>query len=554
MTIKRDTKAIIIIVVYVLALTISFSNKAYHIDDTAFLFIADQILKDPLRPYSFVVEWGDSTKPGTLLNDTPLGSYYIALISWLFGRSEIILHISYIIFPIIAGLSFYFIAKRFIYKPLIATLILVSTPTFLPNSHNLMFDVPVLSLFLLAIVLFIYGIDKENHKLLFFGGLAAGLAYLMKPTAVIVIPLLALYCFIKKKPKYIAYQIIPIIIIILFALHNYLFEDRILLLNYLSWVTGNKQSLKLLSAHFFSNLSYIGGATIFPFFLVWPFIKNKKNFVFMGISILIAAIVSILIYNLSSNFVSGRYTLFQLILFFFFTTSSTFFILAVLAENYKNIKLGMLKMLNITRSYYNTDAFFIFAWFIGIFIFNNWIVGGAVRWNTLFLPPLVLSYFLILKKYIINVNKFLLIILFLTAFIGVVVAYADYEYSNSYRNFAEAIPETYKTSSNIIHFLGGAGFQYYMTENGYRMLLNNDHTPKKGDIIIKARISFPRKMTPELMSRSELINVISFDGKIPVRIQNPEAHAGFYTYAGGFLPYSLSTSKLENFDIYYVKK
>lgn len=553
---NKDISYCMVIIAYTLILTLPFSNKAYHIDDAAYLYIADQIIKDPLRPYSFTVEWGNSAKSAIALNNPPLISFYIASISWLFARSETVLHLFYLIFPITAGIAFYFVAKRFIKFPLIATLLLVSTPTFLVNSHNLMFDVPIMSFFLLSVLLFMHGVDHSKHKYLFAGSMIAGFGYLAKPTGAVVIPLLALYCFIRKKHRYAYYQMIPLAFIALFALHNYLFEDSVMLLNYSSVLLENKSKLEIRAAYLFSNLSYIGGATIFPFFLLFPLILKKRGINFLAFSALIAAVVSALLYRLSSSFVSGRYSPFEVSLFFLFITLSIFFIFLLIYENFENATHGILDLLKIRKYNYNQDSFFVFAWFAGMFAFNSTIVGGSVRWNTLFLPPMLLSYFLILEKISakFSIKRILAPALVLTAIISLFVAYADYDYANSYRDFVRNTPHLYKTSSNTIHFLGGANFQYYMTEKGYRMLPANDNSPQKGDIIIKARESFPRKITPELQARIELINTVSYDGKIPIRTQNSKSHAGFYVYAGGFLPYSFSNSKLESFDIYYVKE
>jgi 4-amino-4-deoxy-L-arabinose transferase-like glycosyltransferase len=444
---------IVVIILFVLILALPFSNKAYHIDDTAFLYIADQIMKDPLRPYSFSLEWLSDTKSATELFDTPLVSYYIAFISWIFTRSEIILHISFIIFHIITGISFYYIVRKFINNSLISlisTLILLSTPTFIVNSQNLMPDVPMLSLFLLATALFIYGVDREKHVFLFLGSVVAGFAYLTKPNAIVIIPLFLLYCFLSKKSKYMIYQTIPLAFIILFAVHNYVFEGKVLLLSYLPFLTGAKESsFNVLAAYFFSNLSYIGGATLFPLFLLYPFILKKRNLIFLGFSVLITLIVSILLYNVSLNFLSGRYTLLQLSLFFIFTSFSIFFILLVIAENYKNTRLGVLNIVKLNKSEYDINTFFIFTWFIGIYTLNSGISGGAVRYNTLFLPPLLLSYFVLLKKYSkqfrINFFELSVLILIFTAITGLLVAYADYDYANSYRDFSNKIPQIYKT-------------------------------------------------------------------------------------------------------------
>lgn len=556
---KRQNIHILAIVLFVLALTLPFSNKAYHVDDAAFIYVADQIAKDPLRPYSFVLEWGGhSGELATHLLDTPLVSYYIALVSWLFGRFEMVLHISFILFSLTAGISFYFIAKKFIRWPLAAALIMVATPTFLVSSHNLMLDVPMISLFLLSIALFVYGVDESSHKLLLLGSLTAGLAYLAKPNALFLIPLMAFYCFIKKKPKYMAYQLIPVMFIVLFAVHNYYFEDRILIKEYAPFLYGKKESsISIAAAYFFSNLSYIGGGTIFTLFLLYPFILRRKNISLLSISLLFAGVSSYFLYRLSSGFVSGQYTYFQIFLFFAFVSGSSFFILINLSENYGNFKSAVSAILSLRKAQYGADSLFIFAWFLGMLLLNSGISGGAARYNTLFLPPLILSYFSVLEKYKgklgINSQKIALILAF-TAITGILAAYADYEYADSYRDFAKKFPQQYKNEGNSIFFTGGSGFQYYMAEKGYRLLYQNDNSPKKGDYVIKARLPSPRAISSGLMQRLDFVKTISYDAGIPVRTQNPAAHAGFYTYGGGFLPVSFSNSKLENFDVYYVKR
>lgn len=550
---------ILVIVLFVLALTLPFSNKAYHVDDVAFIYVADQIAKDSLRPYSFVLEWGGhSGELATHLLDTPLVSYYIALVSWLFGRSEMVLHISFVLFSLTAGISFYFIAKKFINWPLAASLVMAAAPTFLVSSHNLMLDVPMISLFLLSIALFVYGVNKSSHKLLLLGSMVAGLAYLAKPNAIFLIPLMAFYCFIKKKPIYISYQLIPVMVIILFAFHNYYFEDRVLIKEYAPFLYGKKESsISVAAAYFFSNLSYIGGGTIFTLFLFYPFVLRRKNLAMFSLSLLFAGISSYFLYRLSLGFVSGQYTYFQIFLFFAFVSGSSFFILINLSENYGNFKSAVSGILSMKKAQYDANRLFIFAWFLVMLLLNSGISGGAARYNTLFLPPLILSYFSILGKHKgkfgINKKKIALILAF-TAITGILAAYADYEYANLYRDFAGKFPQQYKNKDNTIFFTGGSGFQYYMAEKGYKLLYQNDSSPKKGDYVIKARLPSPRAISSELMQRLDFVKTIGYDAGIPVRTQNPAAHAGFYTYGGGFLPISFSDSKLENFDVYYVKK
>ena len=46
-----------IFVTLVVIISVPFLNKALHIDDPLFVYEAEQILKDPLHPYQFEINW-----------------------------------------------------------------------------------------------------------------------------------------------------------------------------------------------------------------------------------------------------------------------------------------------------------------------------------------------------------------------------------------------------------------------------------------------------------------------------------------------------------------
>ena len=145
-------------------------------------------------------------------------------------------------------------------------------------------------------------------------------------------------------------------------------------------------------------------------------------------------------------------------------------------------------------------------------------------------------------------------ILVLTLVFGISASYADYKFANQYRNFVSIVPEAYGTSTNQIWFSGGAGFEYYMLEKGYKIMQTEDNSMKKGDVFIVPEISFPRKIATKLLERSRLVATVVINDDFPVRTQNPEARAGHYTYAGGLLPFSFSNAALETYRIYEVEK
>ncbi len=544
-------KNLILLNFLVLAVTLPFINQAIHIDDTAFVYMARQIQKDPLRPYSFDFEWGSESGKATHLLDTPLVSYYISFLTAVFGEKEIFLHSFFIVFLLICANAFYFLSKRFLKNPVYPALLMISAPTIMVMSHTLMLDVPALAFLLLSVLFFLRGIDKNSNKFLILGSLFAGIAYMAKPTSVVAVPLLALYALLNKKFRKLFYLLIPLFIVLLWSLHNYFFEDSIMLLQYLPWIKNIKFSSGKLAAYMFSSLSYIGGATLFFVFLAYPFVRKKKNFFLYSLALLLSVLASATLYLKSSSFASGRYSFSELIMFALFVSSSLFFIAFAVKEAF----LMFSKIRNSEDISRFKDDAFLFLWLIGILVFNTFIVGGSVRYNALLLPPFILLYFRLLDKTALKekaIKRISLAIVALTIISGILVSYADYQYADAYRSFSNNIKGKYGNTQ--VWYLGHWGFQYYNDKNNFSVLGIGSNEPKKRDIIIKALIPSPRKIGEDLKSRIRLIDAVQYNSKFPIRVQNPEAHAGFYTYGGGFLPYSISTAPLETFEVYEVVK
>ena len=115
---------ILSIMILVLLLLISFATKAFHIDDTLVLYSARQITKTSLSGFpDTVINWLGIPQNIRTLSDSPLITRYAALIIGATGESELWLHIFFLIFPIIAIISMYFLSKRFTGYPLISTLL-----------------------------------------------------------------------------------------------------------------------------------------------------------------------------------------------------------------------------------------------------------------------------------------------------------------------------------------------------------------------------------------------------------------------------------------------
>jgi hypothetical protein len=88
-----------------IACLLPFAFKAFHIDDTFYIYCAQQIQADPLDFYGFSMNWhGNSMPVAIFANNPPLVGYYIAAVAALFGWGEAWLHIAFLI-PAIAAIT-----------------------------------------------------------------------------------------------------------------------------------------------------------------------------------------------------------------------------------------------------------------------------------------------------------------------------------------------------------------------------------------------------------------------------------------------------------------
>src|SRR5207253_2580136 len=90
-------------IVAVIAALVPFLNKAFHIDDPLFLWMAQQVSQHPADPYGFFVNWYVSAKPMfSIMQNPPLNAYYIALAAKFLGWTELAMHGAFLV-PAVAA-------------------------------------------------------------------------------------------------------------------------------------------------------------------------------------------------------------------------------------------------------------------------------------------------------------------------------------------------------------------------------------------------------------------------------------------------------------------
>jgi len=513
-----------------------FINKAFHIDDTFTINIAQAVNKNFINvPYVF------------FSNPILLGYYYAPVIR-LFGESEIWMHLFYLPFSLLVIASMYFLSLRFTGKGLLPTLSLVVTPAFIIMSHNIMLDIPLLGLFLTSLAVFIYGIDKNNKKLLFLSGVLAGLTVLVKYTGLILIPLMLFYCLLSDKRKYCLFLMIPIFLFSIWCVHNIIFYRS------LPFIQALLMRLHPLSAgtilkRVFTCLSFISGTSII-LFLLTPFILvNRKEF-FLLFSSFPIGLCPFLIKS-----IFGEYTFIEKVFLSLLFVLSLFLI------------FSMLKLYLSSRSKksYNKDRQFLFLWFFIILFFNISSQFVTARFILLLFPPMLLLFYekiITSRIYSKNIFRKLIIPFHVIVFLfSTVLAIGDFRFAGIYRDFVEYLQKNY--SDKMLYFGRLSYSDYYAW--GYSYYLNRyfPYGESKNSLIHSQDIflaSPTEAVLPIVIQGKSFTNdfnlnrflVGEVDYKSHVFLHNRKQRTGFYSYDWGLLPFKITFGKstLEKFNIY----
>ncbi len=193
-----------------------FVGKAFHMDDTLFMWTAKHIVEKPLDPYGFPVVWYRTAMPmSEVMENPPLAAYYGAAAGYAVGWSEYALHLAFFLPALAVVLGVYQLARELTSSPLLAGIITLVTPGFLVSSTGIMSDVPMLALWMIAITLWRWGLKEGRPLYLASSGLLIGACALTKYFGVCLVPLLLLYSIWKKKGLgvWALYLMIPVAIL-----------------------------------------------------------------------------------------------------------------------------------------------------------------------------------------------------------------------------------------------------------------------------------------------------------------------------------------------------
>ena len=475
----NDRKTLMWILAATIAPLLLFIQKPFHIDDSAFLEVAENILQHPLDPYHGAVALVDNDyhvfrtnniKPNTFesMSHPPLVPYVMAAVIKSYGKvSEIPLHVVFMIFPIAAAFASLSLAERFTKIPYVAVLFFVVSPIFVVNAQNLMTDVPTIAFVLSSIAAFIQGIDKQRRSLIIVAGLLAGLASLTRYVGLLTIPILFAYSLLNNKgskPAFIA-SLCAFAVFSVWLVQNFsIYGTAHLTASYsfYKYFYATHQKTNLVKT--VCDFSALGGLSLlFVFFVA---VMRIAKFKIVVLSSLAGALILLTFLKMQTGYLVG-YTVLSLAFLYLFLSSGLFLI----AES---IHYGLQSLKGKVISIRTEDVLFLFIWLsVSLLAALFFLPFGTARYVLPSLLPTVLILCMKIDLEMLKGKARLLKLCLVGTFVmSLVISFADFEYALTYKTFARNVREIYRTER--LWFIGEWGFRYYMKEIGANYLLSND--------------------------------------------------------------------------------
>ena len=525
----------IVVTLLVLAVTLPFLDKPFHIDDTVVLHVTGKILESFWDPFSGQIDWfGYERDLWKATTNPPFLSYFLAPFAWLSDYSEIVLHLAMLVFYLMLGLSFQSLSRRFL-APSYWPVLFLMTSVAVVVSGNVMRDIPGTALAVAGIALFVCGSDEDRGSLLFLGSLLAGLAVLTKYSAAVVLPVMAIYVLLQGKPRRVLWLSVAAAAVALWCLHNWILYGQVHIL-YL-FLERRSSASTLWQDKLFGAITVLGSSLLlFPALLGRTL--RKRRWLPLAACFLFSAVFVCWIQLEFAKELDLEYLLWL-----------------VVGSLAVSVPLsGCLIQKGLDR-----DSIFLTLWFGGVLLFSIFMVPfQAVRHVLPALPPLILLSFRYLgfskeipRTLLRKTFSFWLIV---QIGLATLVQLADYEYAESYRHFAGSVQATEK----VPWYVGHWGWKFYADRAGFRLMHRDGPYPRPGDLILwprKVHIGSVFQNDTGLRDQLELKSNRVYEGVFPVRTMDADSKAGFYSVGRGRLPYRFfPEGPLEEMRVYCVRE
>jgi len=505
-------------------------DKAYHVDDTAYLQMANWISKHPLHPMSGLLSWGADYEPIHFLNQPPLYCYLMAAWGWFFGWSEIAQHALMSIFTLWAIMAFYRLSRIVVPEPtLLPTVLFALTPA-LVVSQNTMFDVPLVAVWLefYRVLLDPETKDRWRYPL---AGLLCAAAMLIKYTSLVLLPALLLHILLASSLVRLVWIILPLGVLLAWSGFNYWEYGGVHL-------AGRPVAVRSLLTYIHSSfywVSVLGAITPFAslYFYAQKRAVHKRRWRIFWLCVLALFFISYIALCLWILVSPSRHMV-NVGLQAVFLLTGIGLVLILIAKAVKELLSNNLRVMDWMLLYWIISA----AGFIVVLA-----PFMAARHVLLALPPILLLLQAWLGTHAkVWVPRTTAIVM--TAILTITLASADRWYADIYRRQASSIKGLLPSDSNI-WFNSNWGWQWYAEQVGMRLFSNlpTSPFPQTGDYVV----STPGACCALPLPKS--LKLEPFETIVVERTTRMQRLASIAFYASGLQTWGYSYEPIERFQI-----
>ena len=479
-------RSYLILVAATLLCLIPFSGKAFHIDDTLFLFAAKQIVQHPLDPYGFNVVWNKTLeRMSDVTKNPPLACYYAALVGATAGWSERALHLAFLAPALALVLGTYRLARRFTRYPLLATFATLLTPGLLVSATSVMCDTLMVALWLWATTLWVEGLEPRKPWYLLASSLLIAASALTKYFGAALIPLLLVYSLVRLRRVgwWAAYFLIPVFALVGYEVWTLRLYGQGLIAS-ASEFAGSQREIQEGStmAHALVALSFAGGCT-FSALALAPLAWSRKQILVAAPLCGLAAASQALNWVDYGRRVGGDVAA-QANQEHWITISLQLAFCIASGVSVMGVAIADV------RRHRNAESWLLALWVVG-----TWVFAGFLNWTVnarSVLPLIPAAGILIFRRVDSLPMRFAprqsaaiaACGLIVTAILSLWVTEADVAMANSAREAASQIYQKTRAERAPIYFLGHWGFQYYMQDRGFIPGDEENTEYRVGDLVI----------------------------------------------------------------------
>ncbi|MEK7858711.1 MAG: glycosyltransferase family 39 protein [Elusimicrobiota bacterium] len=522
-----------IVLAFVCLLFIPFSGKAFHMDEPLFLAPARHITTDPLHPLDFQFNWYGRSVPMSAVNNTPpLMLYALAGAIKLSGEREAATRLLFLPFDLLAAAALYFLARRFLSRPLMPVLIVIASPAYM-ICLNLLYPEKLAAAFgFCGLYALVRGVDEEQPRW-FWGSATLLMAALLSKYAAVL--------FLLPAAGY--------------ALHRGVPPRRVVLhlalcgAGLAAWLAWDLFTSRSAAGAAWQVTSQAAGLLTSS----WPH-KLRSTLAFAGGCGVVTAFWPWLAFR-GSVWLRGSVAGFCLLLF---APGLDLAPLVRPLDRATGLLLSAGALFGLyglfSRAGRARGGVLWAYWAVGVLLlllFLYWSI--LARLVVFMIPPLVFSAAEALEAEwpAARLRRLYGVSLGLTLVLSLALAWVDLRYADAQRSMAAQVAREYAGSGRKVWFDGHWGLQYYLERAGAEQLDGSRggwELVKPGDVVIVPRVnsnllSAKKKVLADVGS-------VEVGSRVPLRLISGWAgEGGFYSNTTGFLPYSLSGEPLEEFSV-----